>query len=238
MLQELISLFLRFLQFRLPNRETGLLSGDALSRLEKDWEMWLVTEAPEDTIQLLKAAGNDPILQSSFLKWLNEQQEFGGEVSYLACFQLVRCEGFANWSELSGWRDPEFQGRTGRVLSIFLRGDKRDSPGLVKTMLAVLGPESRSKEPGKILPLNFSLVESDEPTWRCLEEARRASLNFLGLKGIPFWITYLAAGDFIGWTVYRLSRFFLFHWVHLRRTLSISNVYLLINTRIGTGNAL
>jgi hypothetical protein len=226
-----------FLAFRLPNREPGLLSGDIISRLSADWEMWLVTleyERYQATVGLFQNACNDSNAQKDFLEWVHSLSDFSGELLDLACYQLLQCEGFSNWSELAPWRERSFLPSQCGINCIFLRHDSPGSPGLLKSMIAVVGAKPLDTQHyGRIVPLNFSVAHSDEPTLRSLDEARRAALSVLSPRGLIFWSGYLLTGDFIALTAYRLIRL-LWYAPELRRRLRIRHIYVFINTRTGT----
>jgi len=102
-LERIVSTFTRFLDWRLPERARGRLSGDPLCSLHLDWEMWLTCVADDDQrriIALFQSVETDLITQRGFLEWLSTLDGFRENAVELALFQLVQCKGFHHWSEL------------------------------------------------------------------------------------------------------------------------------------------
>ena len=239
-MRDIYEIFQSFLDWRLPARQRGRLSGDELSSLSLDWEIWLayVTEDVRGiVIRVLRGSEGDTEKQKAFLKWLKQQSGFSENAVCLAGSQLVQCQGFANWSELRRFSDPVILSHDCAVNGLFLLGRTEHDPGIVKSIVGTFGPEIEENEQrGKLLPLNFSLCSIDEEAWRALEEARQSAADVFGLRGIVFWLGYLLAGDFLPLTIFRLLRLS-YVLPRIRNAFRRRNIYLRINTRTGAAVA-
>jgi hypothetical protein len=238
--QDIYEIFQAFLAWRLPARQRGRLSGDALSSLSQDWEMWLAyltDDVGGAAVRELRKTEGDISAQRSFLTWLKGQPGFSDNAVFLAGSQLVQCQGFQNWSELRHFTDPVALPHDCAVNGLFLLGRSEQDPGIVKSLIADFGPiVNEGEQRGKLLPLNFSLCSIDEEAWLALEEARHCALGIFGLRGVVFWAGYVTAGDFLPLTLYRLARL-LFALPMIRAAFQERNIYLRINTRTGAAVA-
>jgi hypothetical protein len=85
-----IGVFESFLEWRLPARHQGRLSGDALSSLSRDWEMWLayLNDAERtETFRILRSVESDAVAQGEFFHWLGALPSFSETGEHLARFQ-------------------------------------------------------------------------------------------------------------------------------------------------------
>lgn len=239
-MDELSQTLVAFLGWRLPARSRGRLSGDPISSLCGDWEMWLAClddAERERIIQIIRTAESSPARQKAFLEWLSTLPNFGDNAHELAFHQLVQCQGFLNWSELRRFTDPSAQPHGCGVNCLFLLGRGEAGPGIIKTMVGTLGPEMSDGEPsGQILPLNFSLTGSDDSTWESLREAKQSVIRVFQARGLLFWLGYILGGDFLPLSFWRYARI-LFLYPRIRRIYRRRNIYLSINAASPTNVA-
>ena len=200
------------------------------------WLAYLPEERSGCVIRSVRQMEADVGAQRAFLQWLRGQTGFSDNAVCLAGSQLVQCQGFANWSELRHFSEPVLSSDFA-VNGLFLIGRNEHDPGIVKSLVGTFGPRiEEGEQRGKLLPLNFTLCSVDEEAWLALEEARHSAVGIFGLGGIPFWLGYVAAGDFLPLTICRTFRLLLF-LPKIRKAFRERNVYLRINTRTGAAVA-
>jgi len=193
--------------------------------------MWLACQSDvgrQELLGLLRSAEADPDRQAEFLQWLSRRPEFEEGAHLLVSYQLVECEGFSNWAKLRELTYLAFPPPNCGVHCLFLLGNSEHAPGILKTMVGAFGPEVPTGDlGGRILPLNWT--SSDGPTSNALREAKHSASRLFEMRGLPFWIGYILAGDFLPLTLLRFVRL-LALYPRIRRAFCKRNLYLRINT--------